>query len=146
MSACLRCTVEAHHAAFAWSLDHGDVAGLMTLFGDDAEYDNGRVVLRGAAELSAWFTARATAVRTTRHVWSSLRLGDHLGDGVVTATSVWTCYAANGPAPHCTVGVSLVADFDDRFEIGPTGGLLLQRRRISGVFSDPALAPPAVPT
>ena len=68
------------------------------------------------------------------------------GDGVVEAASVWTCYAANGLAPHRTVGVSLVADFDDRFVLAATGRLLLSRRRISGVFSDPALAPPTVTT
>jgi hypothetical protein len=115
------------------------VAALVT---PDVAYDNGRLSLHGRAELAAWLAGRATAVRTTRHMWSALRVND-VAPGRVEATSVWVCYAANAPAPHPEVQVSLVADFVDEFIRDDGAGWLLASRRISGVFRNPDVAPVA---
>ena len=138
---CLHCSIGAVQTEFAHALDHRDVEPFVALFTDDAAYDNGRTVVRGHDELRRWMSGRATGpVRTTRHVWSALRLGAPDGDELA-ATSTWVCYAANTTPPIDAVTVWSVADFHDRFRL-VDGAWKIATRRIDVVFRDPTVAPP----
>jgi hypothetical protein len=138
----IRTALAELNSEFAWCLDHQDADGLLALFTSDACYSNDRGSWQGQPELRAEFTRRwSSGVRTTRHLWSSLRIQP---DGLreVRATSVWASYAANAPAPADVITVSLIADFFDVAVLSDDGRWLLRERRIRGVLRDPVAAPP----
>ena len=141
----VRAAVDALLSEWAWHIDHDDVAALMGLFTDDARYVAGRVTLQGKGEIEARYRARTRhGVRTTRHVYSGLRLTE-VTPSTVRATSTWVCYAANAPAPVDGARVYLVADFVDRLRHCADGRWRLAERTIVDVFREPSLAPASGP-
>ncbi|BCB76586.1 hypothetical protein GCM10022251_22360 [Phytohabitans flavus] len=145
MTAEIRAAVDAVMAEWAWHIDHGDVDALVALFTDDARYVAGGVTLDGKGEIEERYRSRTRhGARTTRHVYSGLRLTE-VTPAAVRATSTWICYAANAPAPVEGTRVFLVADFLDRLTHCADGRWRLAERTIVDVFRDSTLAPVRVP-
>ena len=153
----LRPEIDAVLADWAWHLDHGEYDELVELFTEDALLITGAAELRGRAAIKSRYTER-TVVRTTRHLYSGLRLGPvgtgsavgtstdltaGAGPAQVRARSTWVNYAVNAPAPVDDVGVYLVADFDDVLTWCDDDQWRISERRIIPVFRDPSRAPVA---
>jgi ketosteroid isomerase-like protein len=137
--ALLRAEIDAVLADWAYHLDHGELDPLAELFTEDALFVSGAAEFRGRAAIKGRYTER-TGARTTRHVYSGLRVRV-VAEGTVRAWSTWINYAANAPAPVDEVGVYLVADFDDVLTWCADGRWRLSERRIIPVFRDIARAP-----
>jgi hypothetical protein len=156
--ALLRTEIDAVLADWAWHLDHGDYDAVAALFTEDALFITGSVELRGRAAIKRRYAERVVA-RSTRHMYSGLRVSEDGGDSDpdsspgsspsagwpsrVRAHSTWVNYAVNEPAPVDDVGVYLVADFDDVLTWCGDERWRISERRIIPVFRDPARAPVA---
>jgi hypothetical protein len=143
----LRPEIDAVLADWAWHLDHGEYDELVELFTQDALFVSGAAELRGRAAIKNRYTER-TVVRSTRHLYSGLRLtgiaggsGSGARPARVRARSTWVNYAANAPAPVDDVGVYLVADFEDVLTWCADERWRISERRITPVFRDPARSP-----
>jgi hypothetical protein len=148
----IRAEIDAVLADWAWYLDHGDYDAVAALFTPDALFVTDGAELRGRAAIRNRYVKRLV-VRTTRHLYSGLRVspadGDREAAGVwsrarpsrVRARSTWVNYAVNAPAPADDAGVYLVADFDDVLDWSDDGCWRISERRITGVLRDPARAP-----
>ncbi|WP_432828612.1 nuclear transport factor 2 family protein [Dactylosporangium sp. CA-092794] len=145
MTAGLRADIDAVMADWAYYIDHDDVDALMDLFTADARYVAGSASLHGKDEIAARYRARTRfGARSTRHVYSGLRLTE-VTAASVRATSTWTCYAANEPAPVQRAAVYLVADFIDRLTYCDDATWRIAERTIVEVFREPSLAPVSGP-
>lgn len=113
MDAQTRADIDALHTEFAWLIDRGDSSRVADLFTEDGRYgrSTGEVSIGRDAIRSAYAARIAHGVRTSRHVFTNLRL-QPLGPGRVHATSILTLYALDAPAP-IPAEVMLVADYDD---------------------------------
>lgn len=149
--ALLRAEIDALLADWAWHIDHGEYDALVELFTEDALFISGPAESRGRTAIKSRYTER-TVVRSTRHTYSGLRVSVDDSDAVsalgaatrparVRARSTWVNYAVNEPAPVDTVGVYLVADFDDVLIRCPDERWRINERRIIPVFRDPSRAP-----
>jgi hypothetical protein len=156
--ALLRTEIDAVLADWAWHLDHGEYDAVAGLFTEDALFITGAVELRGRAAIKRRYTERVVA-RSTRHIYSGLRVSEEGGDSDpdgpsvgrswpsrVRARSTWVNYAVNAAAPvDCApvddVGVYLVADFDDVLTWCADDRWRISERRIVPVFRDPTRAP-----
>jgi SnoaL-like domain len=154
-AALLRAEIDAVLADWAWHLDHGDYDAVAGLFTEDALFVTGVAELRGRPAIKNRYAERV-AVRSTRHMYSGLRVsatdggsapgaGSGAGPGArpgrVRALSTWVNYAVNGPAPVDDVGVYLVADFHDVLTWCDDDQWRISERRITPVFRDPSRAP-----
>ena len=153
--ALLRAEVDAVLADWAWHLDHGDYDAVAALFTPDALLVTGPAELRGRAAIKSRYAQRK-GTRTTRHLYSGLRVGPAGGGREPEpdagpggrpargrARSTWVHYAVNAPAPADDVGVYLVADFDDELTWCDDERWRISRRHIIPVLRDPARAPVA---
>ncbi|HEY0932204.1 MAG TPA: nuclear transport factor 2 family protein [Trebonia sp.] len=151
--ALLRAEIDAVLADWAWHLDHGDYDAVAALFTPDALFVTGAAELRGRAAIKHRYAMR-TGARTTRHLYSGLRVGPADGErdgdagpagrpARVRARSTWVSYAVNAPAPADDAGVYLVADFDDILDWCGDERWRISTRRITPVLRDPARAPAA---
>jgi ketosteroid isomerase-like protein len=138
-AALLRAEIDAVLADWAYFLDRGELDPLTDLFTEDALFVSGGAEYRGRAAIRGRYTER-TGVRSTRHVYSGLRVRAD-GDRTVRAWSTWVNYAANAPAPVDEVGVYLVADFDDVLTWCADARWRISERRIIPVFRDLSRAP-----
>jgi hypothetical protein len=152
----LRPEIDAVLADWAWHLDHREYDEMVELFTEDALFISGTAEMRGRAAIKNRYLERP-AVRTTRHMYSGLRItgikggadrgpGTEVAPGItrparVRAHSTWVNYAVNGPDPVDDVGVYLVADFDDVLTWCADSRWRISERRIIPVFRDPARAP-----
>ena len=133
------------NTAFAYHLDHNEIAPLVALFAPDAHYSNGPRVSRGLAEIEAFYKSRtAHGVRTARHMYSNLRIVFE-GDARARATSVWLSFAQNSAPPIDYSIPFLVADFEDVYERGADGEWRILSRHIRPIFRDPNGVPPGAP-
>jgi ketosteroid isomerase-like protein len=137
----LRMEIDAVLADWGWHLDHGEYDELVELFTEDARFEpHTGLELHGRDQIRARYTTRAGA-RTTRHIYSGLRIVRATADRV-EAVSCWVNYAANKPAPVLDEAATyLIADFHDVFLQGPDGGWRIHDRTIVPVFRDPTRAP-----
>ena len=150
----IRAEIDAVLADWAYHLDHGELDELVGLFTEDALFVTGALELRGRAKIKNRYLER-TVVRSTRHIYSGLRVspveGDReavpaAADGTarpirVRAWSTWVNYAANAAPPVDDVGVYVVADFDDVLTWCADERWRISERRIIPVFRDLARAP-----
>lgn len=142
----LRAEIDAVLADWAWHIDHGDYDAVVELFTEDALFVTGAVELRGRSAIKHRYTERLV-VRSTRHMYSGLRVSPVTGDAgdarpaTVRAYSTWLNFAANAPAPVDDVGVYLVADFHDILTRCDDDRWRISERRIIPVFRDPSRAP-----
>lgn len=133
----IRLALEDLNADFAHFLDHGPVEALVDLFCEDARYTHGERRSSGRGEIAALFRRRASdAVRTSRHLYSGLRITIHDAANA-SGTSVCLTFAADGPPPHPATPL-LVADFDDRYRLGTDGRWRFLERHIRRIFVGPA--------
>ena len=121
MDAQTRAEIEALHSEFAWLIDRGASVHVADLFVEDGRYSRstGEVSVGREAIRIAYAGRIANGVRTSRHVFTNLRI-ERVAEHCVSATSILTLYALDGPPPIPTE-VMLVADYDDvcvRYEDG----------------------------
>jgi ketosteroid isomerase-like protein len=135
----LRAEIDAVLADWAWLIDHREFDEVVELFTEDALFVTGPVELRGRQQIRQRYAARI-GVRSTRHMYSGLRLTD-VSVGSVRARSTWACYAANQLAPVDEAVLYLVADFDDALTRCADGRWRISERHIIPVFRDPSRAP-----
>jgi SnoaL-like domain len=150
----LRAEIDAVLADWAYHLDHGELDELAGLFTEDALFVTGALEFRGRVTIKNRYLER-TGVRSTRHMYSGLRVSAIGGDpGAVPGTadapagpvrvrawSTWVNYAANATPPVDDVGVYLVADFADVLTWCADERWRISERRIIPVFRDLARAP-----
>ena len=129
----IRLELEELNAAFAYHLDHNDIAALTDLFAVDALYTNGDRISRGRAEIEQLFRNRtAQGPRTSRHLYSGLRLSiESLSSA--GGWSVCMSFAANG-LPPLPAKPFLVADFEDRYQLDADGSWRFAERHIHPIF------------
>ena len=133
------------NAAFAFHLDHDEVAPLLALFAPGATYSNGTRRSHGLDEIEAFYRGRTAAgLRTTRHLYSGLRIRFD-GPSRAASSSVWMSFAHNGAPPVDDTVPYLVADFDDTYERGADGRWRILSRTILPIFRNPGGAPPGIP-
>lgn len=132
-----RLALEDLNADFVHFLDHGDVEALIGLFCDDAIYTHGQRRSQGRAEIAELFRRRAASgTRTSRHIYSGLRLSIDDADNA-RGTSVCLTFAADG-APPLPATPLLVADFIDVYRRCDDGRWRFRNRDIRRIFADPA--------
>jgi hypothetical protein len=133
-----RMAIEELNAAYAWHLDHDEVAPLALLFTEDAEYSHGTRRSVGRAAIEAFFRSRtADGPRTARHLYSGLRIVFEAVDRA-RGTSVWLSFAQDSVPPVPYSIPFLVADFEDVYERGSDLQWRIRRRHIEPIFRDPA--------
>ena len=109
----LRAEIDAVLADWAYHLDHGQLDELAELFTEDALFVTGALEFRGRVKIKNRYLER-TVVRSTRHIYSGLRVSAIGGDPEavpaavgedgtarpirVRAWSTWVNYAANAAA------------------------------------------------
>lgn len=132
--------IQELNAAFAYHLDHSEVAALVGLFAPGATYSNGVRRSEGRDAIEAFFhTRHAAGLRTTRHLYSGLRISFD-GSGQASGRSVCMSFARNAAPPVDHATPFLVADFLD--EYGRIDGeWSFLSRDIRPIFRDPDGAP-----
>jgi uncharacterized protein (TIGR02246 family) len=136
----LRMEIDAVLADWAWCLDHHDLDGLVEVFTDDARFvPTPGVEVYGRTRIRQRYTTRV-GPRTTRHMYSNLRI-EVVGPTWVRALSTWATYAANHEAPVGEAATYQVADFHDLLTRCADGRWRICDRQIVSIFRDPTRAP-----
>jgi SnoaL-like domain len=131
----IRLAIEELNAAFVYHLDHNQVEPLVDLFTVNARYSHGERRTEGREALRMLFTARTAAgVRTTRHLYSGLRIDIH-DERSASGQSVCMAFAANQAPPIGFCTPHLVADFIDRYVLDTDGRWRIELRDIQRVFA-----------
>ena len=141
----IRLAIEDLNAAFAYHLDHNQVEPLVDLFTARARYSHGERRTEGREALRALFIARTTGgVRTTRHLYSGLRIDIH-DERSASGQSVCMAFAANQAPPIGFCTPHLVADFNDRYVLDTDGRWRIEQRDIQRIFAASAAGHSAAP-
>jgi hypothetical protein len=131
----IRLAIEELNAAFAYHLDHNQVEPLVDLFTANARYFHGKRRTEGREALRGLFIARTAAgVRTTRHLYSGLRIDIH-DERSASGQSVCMAFAANQAPPIGFCTPHLVADFIDRYVLDTDGRWRIEQREIHRIFA-----------
>jgi len=132
-----RLALEDLNADFVNFLDFGNVDALIDLFCEDAIYTHGERRSEGRAQIAELFRRRAaTGTRTSRHIYSGLRLTIE-DERNAHGSSVCLTFAGDG-LPPLPARPLLVADFIDVYRRCEDGRWRFQRRDIKRIFVDPA--------
>ena len=132
----IRLAIEDLNAAFAYHLDHNQVEPLVHLFTANARYSHGERRTDGRDALRALFIARsAVGVRTTRHLYSGLRIEIH-DERTASGQSVCMAFGANQAPPIGFCTPHLVADFIDRYVLDTDGHWRIEQRDIQRIFAE----------
>jgi hypothetical protein len=138
----IRIALEDLNTAFCYHLDHNEVEPLLELFTDDVYYTHGSRVSRGREDLAKVFRGRsATQVRTSRHMYSGLKL-DIESATRARGTSVSLTFGQYGEPPLSPAVPILVADFVDVYARGTDGRWRFAERHIHRIFQAPDNAGP----
>jgi hypothetical protein len=140
-----RMLLEDLNAAFAYYLDHHQIEPLVELFTANARYSHGERLTEGRDALRALFTARcAPVVRTTRHLYSGLRIVIE-DERTATGRSVCMAFAANQAPPIGFCTPHLVADFIDEYVLDADGRWRIKKRDIQRIFAASGEVPSTLP-
>lgn len=133
----IRLALEDLNADFVHHLDHDNVDELIDLFCEDVVYTHGERRSQGREEVAKLFRSRAASgTRTSRHIYSGLRL--QIDDSRhARGSSVCLTFAADG-TPPLPASPLLVADFFDEYFRCDDGRWRFLRRDIRRIFVDPA--------
>src|SRR5882757_6744055 len=95
---------------FAWHADRGEDALLSDLFLPEGVLHVGGQELKGRAQIADDCRRRSSAnQRTTRHVWTNLRL-DADGDDAFRGTAIQLTFEQAGPERQTQIRVNDVSD------------------------------------
>jgi hypothetical protein len=137
----IRLAIEDLNAAFTYHLDHNQVEPLVDLFTANARYSHGERRTEGREALRSLFIARTAAgVRTTRHLYSGLRIEIHDAHSA-SGRSVCMAFAANQVPPIGFCTPNLVADFIDKYVLETDGRWRIEQRDIQRIFAAEGRAP-----
>ena len=133
----IRLALEDLNTDFVHHLDYDNVEALIDLFCEDAVYTHGERRSQGREEIAALFRRRAASgTRTSRHIYSGLRLT--IADArTARGSSVCLTFAADGKPPLPATPL-LVADFFDEYRLCDDGRWRFRIRDIRRIFLDPA--------
>ena len=132
----IRVALEDLNTAFCYHLDHNEVEALLDLFTDDVFYTHGPRRTNGKAELEQVLRSRtATSPRTSRHLYSGLRLEIESATRA-RGTCVCMTFGQSGTPPLAPAVPILVADFNDVYERGADGRWRIRERHIERIFVD----------
>jgi hypothetical protein len=133
----IRVALEDLNTAFCYHLDHNEVDALLELFTDDVYYTHGSRVSHGKVELERVLRSRsATQVRTSRHLYSGLKL-DIESATRARGASVSLTFGQYGEPPLSPAVPILVADFVDVYMRGDDGRWRFKERHIHRIFVAP---------
>jgi len=131
----IRMAIEDLNAAFAYYLDNHQIEPLVDLFAANARYSHGERRTEGRDALRALFVARsASGVRTTRHLYSGLRIDIH-DERTASGRSVCMAFAANQAPPIGSCTPNLVADFIDEYVLDVDERWRIEMRHIQRIFA-----------
>jgi hypothetical protein len=137
----IRMAIEDLNAAFTYYLDHHQIEPLVDLFTANARYSHGERRSEGRDALRALFVARsASGVRTTRHLYSGLRI-DIQDERTASGRSVCMAFAANQAPPIGFCTPNLVADFIDEYVLDVDERWRIEKRDIQRIFAAGGEAP-----
>jgi hypothetical protein len=128
-----RLAIEEPNVEFAYLIDHGQsgrVADLFTIDGSYGRSTGERTVGRDEIR-RAYASRRAKGTRTTRHIFTNLRLEFQSPDPV-SGACIMTLFAEEGDPPHVAEPF-LVADYDDIYVLHE-GSWLYAARTITWLF------------
>lgn len=126
--------IQALLTEWAYLIDHGQAAAVVELFTADASFDSAGMLSQGRAELAARFERRQARERTSRHVWSNLRL-TALGPDLVQGEAILTVFRHDGPGVGPATA-ALVLDLRDRYT-QVAGRWRIAARTLTRIFHDP---------
>lgn len=119
---------------FAWLIDHHDGHGVEDLFTEDGTYDLGGWTHTGREAIREFYdTRRAKGPRTSRHLFTNLRMHPPTTDSDATGTTVLTLHAHDGEPPHPLSPV-MVADYADTYRRDDDGRWLFHTRNVTFLF------------
>ncbi|MFA7437885.1 nuclear transport factor 2 family protein [Castellaniella sp.] len=129
------------NAQYWHRVDQPQAGSVAQLYADDGRMVFGDFRLEGRAAIEAFFAARNARqpVRTTRHVFSNLRVEEQGADRATVHSTV-TVYSGLGPAPLEIEPPSSVVDFAD-ICARRDGRWVFVERRGSAIFVGPGAAP-----
>ena len=133
--AVVRPEIEGLIAEFAWRIDHANGEGVEELFTPDGVYAFNDWAAEGREQIADFYEQRrARAQRTSRHVYTNLRLRT-ASEERAAGTCVLTLHAADGPPP-LPLSPLMVADYDDLYARGDDGVWRFARRSARLLFGD----------
>ena len=135
-----RSAIEALNAEFAWLIDHDHSDQVAELFVADGQYTApGKEVVGRDAISAAYRDRSARGIRTSRHIFTNLRL-QQLANGRVGGTSIMLLFGEDGPPPHPAKPLG-VTDYDDVYVCEHDGKWRYASRRVTPLFEDPDRKP-----
>lgn len=130
-----RSEIEGLIAEFAWRIDHVSGEGVEDLFTPDGVYAVNDWAAEGRDEIARFYERRrARGERTSRHVYTNLRLHT-ASEERAEGTCVLTLHAADG-TPPLPLSPLMVADYDDIYVRGHDGVWRFARRSARLLFGD----------
>jgi ketosteroid isomerase-like protein len=128
-----RLEIEALNAEFAYLIDRGRCEDVADLFTEDGSYgrSTGERSVGRAAIRAAYAQRKARGERTSRHIFTNLRLT--FEKDRATGQSILTLFAADGPPPHAAEPF-LVADYDDVYVRDGEGRWRYRSRTVTWLF------------
>ena len=131
----IRVAIEDLNSAFTYYLDHHQIEPLVELFTATARYSHGERHAEDRDTLRALFLARsASGVRTTRHLYSGLRIAIQ-DERTAFGQSVCMAFAANQAPPIGFCAPHLVADFIDEYVLDVDERWRIKKRDIRRIFA-----------
>ena len=125
-----RAAIEALLTEFYWRLDHPASGTVADLFTADGTIVTPRFQLAGHAAIAQWFAGRPQ--RTTRHIWSNLRLAPSTDADFVVDAYLTTAAA---PASIDSAGVEvMISETSDCVVRDDSGVWRFASRRLTTIF------------
>jgi len=130
----LRLELEELNAEFAYLIDHDLSEHVADLFVGDGSYgrSTGEMSVGRDAIRQAYSARKARGARTSRHIFTNLRLGS-VSDDLVEATSILTLFAHDGVPPHAAEPL-LVSEYADTYRRCDDGRWRYQSRIATWLF------------
>ncbi|HVR53914.1 MAG TPA: nuclear transport factor 2 family protein [Pseudorhodoferax sp.] len=131
--ASLRAEVETLLADWAHAIDSGQAESAAVLFTETAEQHLPQASAIGRAQIAEGLARRQRmAGRTTRHLFSNLRVEQDAGTGLLQAQAVLTLFRSDDADRRPCI--AMVADLADRYARGADGRLRIAYRQLLPVF------------
>lgn len=134
MLAAIRSDIDALVAEFAYRIDHQDGHKVHELFTADGTYDLSGWAMTGHEQIKRFYDDRRNSgPRTSRHIFTGLRLAPAFSRDALTGICVLTLHAHAGVAP-LPLDPVMIADYADTYRRSDDGRWLFHRRTVTPLF------------
>ncbi|KQU07151.1 hypothetical protein ASG56_06315 [Rhodococcus sp. Leaf7] len=134
--ATIRSEIDALVAEFAYRIDHEGGHTVHELFTADGTYDLSGWAITGHEQIKRFYDDRRNSgPRTSRHLFTGLRLDPTFTAETVTGNCVLTLHAHAGVAP-LPLDPVMIADYADTYRRDGNGQWLFHHRRVTPIFLD----------